>query len=228
MESLFLSVYVLANGWCVIDAAHSVYIGAFHSTEYPVLETGLAVLHFADKLLRFLPVCVTVGRAGRFYNGELPSSCGTAYVLFGSEQQRSYHIEVLFGEVSHRRIAAYPSLGEEVHNEGLDRVVVIVTEGYLVAAERDRLIVQSTASEVRAETARVLLLADVKDDTADLREYDLVLDAVGLAELGDSGVVRGSPSELRIKRNSGDPEIYSNEAAELSQSCEEHNAVLSA
>ena len=67
------------------------------------------------------------------------------------------------------------SLVEEIHDKGFDSVVVIVSESDFVAVERHSFIVQSTASQVRAKTARMLFFADIKHYAADLSNYDLML-----------------------------------------------------
>ena len=96
MESLFL---IFFYGRDPIYTAPAVNIGTFHSTEEPVLEAVVITFHFRKEVLGFLSVGVSVRRTDGLHNRKLVFAGGSAYLLLGSEHERSDNSDIFMSEV---------------------------------------------------------------------------------------------------------------------------------
>ena len=102
------------------------------------------------------------------------------------------HGQLPAGQPGHRRKAADAALPPEIHVKGLHRVVQVMPQGHLVAAQFLGGGVQGAAAQLGAEGAGILLLAVVKHHGADVGAADVVGDVVlGGKKVGQGRVVGG-------------------------------------
>ena len=94
-----------------------------------------------------------VDRTDVLDDGELLAIYRVQDLLLRGEYQRSDHGEVLAGQVRDRFEAVEGAEVEEVHEERVDRVVPVVSEGELVAVEFLQQSMELAAAEARAERA---------------------------------------------------------------------------
>ena len=111
-------------------------------------------------------------------------------VLFGSVNERSYHRYIRSVKISHGRKTAYSALVEKVEHKGLDRIVEMMPERDLIRAEPFRRLVESAASELRAERARAFLLAYVENYLRYVGFLHEIFHAELLAQTRDGGIIR--------------------------------------
>ncbi len=155
-------------------AAPAVNAGTPQRTEYPVLESVVGALHLVDEILGALTVGGSVHGTFRLHDRKPGTVHAAPYLVFRREDQRTYHGDVLAVEVGHRREAPDTPLREEVHDERLEDILVVMSERDLVATELLRGIVERTAPHSRAETARVVLPADIENYLPDVGRNDAV------------------------------------------------------
>ena len=169
-----------------------------------------------------------VDRADVLDDGELLAIDRVQDLLLRGEYQRSDHGEVLPGQVRDRLEAVEGAEVEEVHEERVDRVVPVVSEGEFVAAKLFGERMKTAPPQVRAEAAGVLLVPGLEDHVADVRAVDDVLDAELSAHVDDGRVVHFGVVEARVERDADDLELFRIVPAHLGKTVEERDRILAA
>ena len=89
------------------------------------------------------------------------------YILFRRIDERTDKGDLFPVEICNRRKRAEPSLVKQVQHKGLDGIVVMMTECYLVAARLDRGIMEYPAPHLGTERAGVRLLSCLENYLSD-------------------------------------------------------------
>ena len=164
MESLFL----------LLDAP-AVNVAALHRSEYSVFETLFLALHSGNEVLHALAVGEAVRRAGGLDHVQLAFSRRTPYLFFRRKGKGTYNAYLLSLHKGYWRVAAYPPLGEQVHQESFHRIIIVVTQRQFIAAQFHAGIIQRTPPHSGAKAAWVRLFSHVENYLTDLRGDYVVL-----------------------------------------------------
>ena len=141
---------------------------ALDGAENTLPHAGIGVLQRAQQLLDFLALGAAVHRTGIVHNGQLQPLGKRADVGLRRVYHRADDRHTGAIQIGHRQKAAESAFVQQRHEHGLNHIVKMMAERDLVAAVCLGGAVERAAAHVRAQRARVFLLADVKHDGLDV------------------------------------------------------------
>ena len=199
-----------------------------HGRDDFVRKAGVHRLQVPDDAVHVGTLRFVVDRTDVLDDGELLAIDRVQDLLLRGEDQRPDHGEVPAGQVRDRLEAVEGAEVEEVHEERVDRVVPVVSEGELVAPEFLGERVETAPPQVRAEAAGILLVPGLEDHVADARAVDDILDVEFLAHFNDGRIVHFCSVEARVERDADDLEPLRIVPAHLGETVEERDRILAA
>ena len=104
----------------------------------------------------------------------------------------------------------------------------MVAEGKLVTSQFLRERVETAPSQVRAQTAGILLVPGLEDHVPDVRAVDDVLDIEFFAHVNDGRVVHLRAVEAQVQRDADDLELLRIVPAHLGKTVEERHRIFAA
>ena len=199
-----------------------------HGADDLVRQTGVHRLEVPDQSIDVGTLRFVVDGTDVLDDGELLAMYRLQDLLLRGEDERSYHGEVLAGQVCDRFEAVDGAEIQKVHEERVDRVVPVVAEGEFVTSQFLRKRVETAPSQVRAKTAGVLFVPSLEDYVADVRLVDNVLDIEFLAHVDDGRVVHAGAVEARVERDADDLKLLRIVAAHVGETVKERDRILAA
>ena len=122
--------------------------GTFDGTENFLLQIVVSLGKFCQHFLGFLSFGVAVSQTGVFHDIDAAFGHKAAAFPFGNVHQRADGVQLLSVQIADGGKAVQSALIEEGHEKGFHYVILVVTEGDLVAAQFFCHIVQCTCQIV--------------------------------------------------------------------------------
>ena len=160
------------------------------------------------------------------HNRQVQALHNAAHLVLAAVEQRADLRDAAAVEVRHRLEATDPPLEEQVHQQRLNRVVVVVAERDLGDAQLLQRRVETAAAEFGAERAGILLLPLLKDDLIDRRLDPRIGYVQTAAELRH--LVEALSRRPGLERDGVDGKRLRIKAAQLRQRRQRQQAVLPA
>ena len=182
--------------------------------------------HIGEELLDLVALARLVLRAGVFHDGQPQCRGGGSDLPLPTVNERPDLPHVRAGHIGHRLEAADAPFKEQTHQKGLHSIVVVMTEGELVAAEVVQRGVERAAAHLGAERAGIVLLPHVEHDLLDVRRDDGVRNVQLAAHLRDGRIVH--PRKAEVDREPDEVKMQRVIALQMLQRAQEQQRVLAA
>ena len=141
------------------------------------------------------PLGFSVDGTGGLHHGKFQGFLHMLYMAFGKINQGADHGDSRAAHTGAGMEGVKAAFVEEREQQGFHRVVPVMPEGELVAAQLHAGVGQNGAPHLCAECAGILFLPVVEDDVPDLGFFDQIGDFQRFTQRNDRGKIHGTQKQ---------------------------------
>ena len=178
--------------------------GTLDGTEYLFLQIIIPQGKLCKKLLGFLPLGISVGKTGVFYDMDIAFIDKAATFPFRHIHQRTDGIELFSVQEANGSKAVQATLIKQRHKKGFHNIILIMPQSDLIAAKLFRHIIQCALPHFCTKRAGIFFFSLIKNDFADIGFYNGIMHTQLIAEclyavIACAGQTEGDGNCLQLK-----------------------------
>lgn len=202
-----------------------VALGVGDSGNHAVAGDGNVFADRGDEVFDIFALGVVIGGAGIVHYGQLHVAGERYDVGFVGVHKRTDHGDTASAHVCFGRKGGKPSLVKQREQEGFGKVVGVMPECEFVVSDFLHGGRQSASAHLRAQRAGIFLFANVKNNIADIRFFEMIGNFERVAERLYGGKVR---PQSHVDRDGAQFEFFGGKALKSRESGQQHQTVFAA